>query len=233
MASRVVSADTIYSNFGPAFTDSGNAISLAGNNYGGEYYALAFTPSLTETFTDVLTALVFFTGQNSVGASLLTTLNGLPGTTLATLSQSTPITSGVEKFVCLASCPQLLAGTEYWLQLKESDPNTSIGWYLSSNDFSSSTNDVLRFTYYDPNSPIYTPSGQRPVFEIDGVSTTVPEPGGCIQLFTGLMILACLFCYQRKANTQPWPNGGEKKRICRLGGEQMTRQLPITLSESW
>jgi hypothetical protein len=199
--SNQLRADTVYSNFGPGFTDSGNAISVAGNNLGGEYYALAFTPNVTVTFTDALAHLLLFTGQDALDASLLSTVNGLPGATLATLIQSSPIANGLEEFTCSATCVVLEAGTEYWLQLKEPDPNSSIGWYLSSSDFSNGTDEALRFTYYDPNSSIYFPSGPRPVFEIDGISTSVSEPGSFVQVLVGLgMIAACVFCCQKKRN---------------------------------
>ena len=195
---QILHADTIYSNFGPGLTASGNAVSVAGNNFGGEYYALAFTPSVTVTFTDALTDLLLFAGNNTVGASLLSSNNGLPGGILATLNQTSPITNGVEEFVCGANCPVLQGGTEYWLQLKESDPNTSIGWYLSLNDVSNGTDDTLRYTYYDPNSPIYWPTGPRPVFEVDGVPTSASEPGTLIQLLIGLVSLSYLFCRRKK-----------------------------------
>lgn len=190
---QILHADTIYSNFGPGLTNSSNAVSVAGNDFGGEYYALAFTPSVTVTFTDALTDLVLFAGNNTVDALLLSTNNGIPGASLATLIQTSPITNGIEEFTCTVTCPVLQAGTEYWLQLKELDPGSSIGWYLSSSDMSNGTDEALRYTYYDPNSPIYWPTGPRPVFEIDGTSIVASEPGSLIQLLAGVVVLFCVF----------------------------------------
>jgi len=196
---RAVHADTIYSNFGPGLTASGNAISVAGSNVGGEYYALSFVPTTPVKFTDVLTDLVLFGGQDVIGADLLADNAGLPGDSLLTLSQSSPIVNGIEEFTCSVSCPILQAGTQYWLQLKESDPDTAIGWYLSLADLSNGSDDALRYTFYDPNSGIFWPSGPRPVFEVDGVAiSTVSEPSSLSLLFAGLGMLAGVTFYQRK-----------------------------------
>jgi len=112
-------ADTIFSNFGPGYTDSGNAVSVAGSNAGGEFYAVAFTPSADETFTDAIVDLLCFGGQDTVGAFILGDTAGLPGGILATLAQTAPITNGPETFTCSSDCPVLEAGAQYWLELKE------------------------------------------------------------------------------------------------------------------
>jgi hypothetical protein len=197
-------ADTVYSNFSPGYTDSGNAVSVAGNNEGGEYYSVSFSPSNTVTLTSATTDLLWFTGQPTVSAFLLSDNDGLPGSLLATLNQSTPVGNGIVTFACSSNCPVIEAGAQYWLQLQETDPNTDVGWYLSSIDDSDGSNYALNLTYYSLET--WWPSGPRNVFEIDGTpfsdppsnlsldapATTVPEPGSLILLLTGLVTLVCV-----------------------------------------
>lgn len=200
-------ADSVYSNFSPGYTDSGNAVSVAGSNFGGEYYAVSFTPTNTITFTDALADLLWFTGEPTVDAYLMSDNGGLPGLAFATLIQSGSIGNGTVAFTCAANCPVLTAGTQYWLELQETDPNTSIGWYLSSTDFSNGTDETVRYTYYGPDSPFYWPVDYRNAFEIDGTSVanlsnaldddplgdpnSVPEPGTLDLLLGGLAALGC------------------------------------------
>jgi hypothetical protein len=192
-----VRADTVYSNFAPSYTNSGNAVSVAGGNAGGEYYAVAFTPTADATFTDAIADLLWFGGQDSVGAFILADDAGVPGDTLATLAQSTPVTNGLETFTCSSSCPLLLSGTQYWLELKESDPDTDIGWYVTAADLPVDYNYVQGYTFY--SSGMWWPSWPRNVFEIDGdpdapanpgsdpATTSAPEPGTLSMLLAGLL----------------------------------------------
>src|ERR1700722_5979227 len=65
-AGKAARADSVYSNFAPGYTDSGNAVSIAGGNVGGEYYAVGFTPSSDEVFSGAIVDLLWFTGTNTV-----------------------------------------------------------------------------------------------------------------------------------------------------------------------
>jgi len=199
LTSVPVRADVVYSNFAPGFTDSGNAVSVAGNNNGGEYYFVSFEPTNTVTFTDAITDLLWFTGENTLSAFLLSDNSGMPGSQLVTLDQTTPVANGLETFTCSSNCPTLAAGSVYWLELQETDPDTSIGWYLSSIDQSTGSDYALRFTYYGVNSPTYWPSGPRNVFEIDGTPDPDPvdEPGSAMMLLIGLGALASFTIWRR------------------------------------
>jgi hypothetical protein len=194
-------ADTIFSNFGSGYTDSGNAVSVAGSSAGGEFYAVAFTPAEEATFTDAITDLLWFGGQNTVGAYILADDAGVPGAGLASIDQSTPVTNGPEMFTCSISCPLLLAGTQYWLKLKESDPDTDIGWYVTTSDLPVDFNYVQGYTFY--SSGMWWPNWPRNVFEIDGnpvlplnpnpesAADPVPEAGTFTMLLAGLLALSC------------------------------------------
>jgi hypothetical protein len=189
-----VHADTLYSNFAPGYTDSGNAVSIAGSNAGGEYYAESFTPTTTETFSDALADLLWFQGTDTVSGYLLADDNGLPGSSIATLTQTTPITNGIEMFTS-ASDPVLNAGTQYWFELIETDPNTDIGWYVSSVDLTNTGDNAQGFTFY-PSGSWWWPNEPRNVFEIDGTPlasqdpdpdpTPAPEPGILALLVLGV-----------------------------------------------
>jgi hypothetical protein len=148
LAPACVRADTLFSNFDPGYTDSGSAVSVAGSDVGGEYYSVAFTPSTDATFTDAITDLLWFGGQFTVNASVLADDAGLPGATLAALDQSTPVTNGLETFTCSSACPLLQAGTQYWLQLLEPEPDTDIGWYVSTTDMPVDWNYTQGYTFY-------------------------------------------------------------------------------------
>lgn len=198
--SACVRADTLYSNFGPGYTDSGNAVSVAGSNAGGEYYAVAFTPTADAAFTDAIADLLWFGGQDTVSAFILADDAGVPGSTLAVLVQSTPITNGPETLTCSSSCPLLSAGTQYWLELKESDPDTDIGWYVTASDLPVNYNYVQGYTFY--SSGMWWPSWPRNVFEINGdpvpaanpgsdpIVDSVPEPDTFLMLLAGLFGVA-------------------------------------------
>ena len=174
LAATGVRADTVYSNFGPGYTDSGNAVTVGGNNYGGEYYFVSFTPSNTVTFTDAITDMLWFTGQTSLNAYLLADNSGMPGSVLDSMNQTVPPGNGLVTFTCSSDCPVPESGSIYWLELQETDPNTAEGWYLSSTDSSDGSDYALRYTYYGPGSGTYWPTGPRNVFEIDG--TPVSDP---------------------------------------------------------
>jgi hypothetical protein len=182
----VARADIVYSNFGPGYTDSGNTVAVAGGNVGGEYYAVAFTPASNVTFTDALADLLWVSGQKTINAYLLTDNGGLPGASLATLNQTTPITSGIEMFVCSSGCPIMQAGIQYWFELQEADPNTDIGWYLSSVDPANNSNVALGFTFF-PSGTWFSPNEAPNAFEIDGQPT--PEPGSLLLALTGCLVL--------------------------------------------
>jgi hypothetical protein len=193
-------ADTLYSNFAPGYTDSGNAVSIAGSDAGGEYYAESFTPTTTETFTDALADLLWFQGADTVSGYLLADNNGLPGSSIATLTQTTPITNGIEMFTA-TSDPVLNAGTQYWFELIEPDPNTDIGWYVSSTDLTNTGDNAQGFTFYS-SGLWWWPDEPRNVFEIDGTllasgdpgpdPTPTPEPGSLALLVLGVSALLAL-----------------------------------------
>jgi hypothetical protein len=199
LASAAVHADTVYSNFAPAYTDSGNAVSVAGGNVGAEFYAVAFTPVSTDTFTDAIADLLWFSGQQTVSAFLLADDDGVPGANLAALNQTTPVVNGLEMFTCSSPCPTMQAGTQYWFELQESDPNTDIGWYLSSVDLTNNNDNAQSYLYYGTGNWLF-PNQPRNVFEIDGqpVSSadsyldSVPEPSSLTLLITGLAALAAV-----------------------------------------
>lgn len=168
-------ADTLCSNFAPGYTDSGNAVSVAGSDAGGEYYAEAFTPATTETFSNALADLLWFQGADTVSGYLLADNNGLPGSSIATLTQTTPITNGIEMFTA-ATDPVLNAGTQYWFELIETDPNTDIGWYVSSVDLTNAGDNAQGFTFYS-SGLWWWPNEPRNVFEIDGTPLVSGDPG--------------------------------------------------------
>jgi hypothetical protein len=94
----------------------------------------------------------------------------------------------------------MLSGTQYWLELKESDPDTDIGWYVTSSDLPVDYNYVQGYTFY--SSGMWWPSWPRNVFEIDGdpvavgipdsnpAVNPVPEPDTLSMLLAGLLGLS-------------------------------------------
>ncbi len=189
-------------------------MSVGGDNYGGEYYFVSFTPSNTVTLTDAITDMLWFTGQTSLNAYLLADNGGMPGAVLDSMNQFGPVGNGLVTFTCSLNCPILESSSVYWLELQETDPNTSEGWYLSSTDFSDGSDYALRYTYYGPQSGTYWPTGPRNVFEIDGTPLSDPpsallssdpdpvsEPPMAIMLLLGLAVVAGFFAASAPRNT--------------------------------
>ncbi len=120
-------ADTIYSTFGPGQSYFGGGLVLASGNLGIQVPADSFVPTETATLTDAELAL---SRSAPVNVYIESDSGGVPGVILDTLTQvgSLSSTSAVVKYNC-SSCPQLDAGTTYFLLALASNPCDLAVWY--------------------------------------------------------------------------------------------------------
>jgi hypothetical protein len=176
-----LSADVIFTNFGPADSfDNNTGLTVADNSGNDLKTSLSFTPTSDFQLTEIdfVTSLLDGGDQNQVTLTLSSAdADGNPGTAIETFSFSGQM--GILGSVSYA--PQVLSafsalnpvltqGTTYWLTA-ESSPDTTVVW----NQNSLAPNDVGNMAQYVSNTWT-TQSVTRGVFRILGNLVTVTPP---------------------------------------------------------
>ncbi len=179
-------ADVLYSTLGPggAF-DSTNGYFVDGSNFFNQVIASPFTVSSTAMFSNAMLGLNNFSGSNNpVNVYIETDAGGVPGTILATLTQTGVIppfnTQSLTMFTTGANLT-LTVGTTYWLVAGETDPGTEQTWDFA---FQDAINNVAFNQTGSPTGPWTTFTGTDVAFEINGA---VPEPSSFMLLGAGLL----------------------------------------------
>ena len=180
-ASPVFSA-TIYSNFGPGDSyNSGAAYGigpvLSFNSITGE----SFVPGANFQFSHARLALAApGLGGSQIGVFLEDDNGGNPGAILDSLVEQSPLLGGagsVIQFNC-ASCPDLTAGTTYWIVAAPASGSFSTWFYNNTNDNSGVAYNLHSGGSPTPGSWLDNPTAPRGAFEVDGTQLgSVPEPG--------------------------------------------------------
>ncbi len=182
--------DILYTTLGPnGEYDTSSGYFVDGSNYYNQVLSMSFSPSKTENLADAVLALGNYAGGNNpVSLYLQSDNGGMPGATLATLTQQgtiQPFTSGgsLITFTC-SGCGQITAGTPYWLTAWEQDPNTEQAWMYAYQD---QTGNLAFNQVGSINGPWSLYSGTVSGFQVDG---SVPEPGTLIMLGSGIVAAA-------------------------------------------
>jgi hypothetical protein len=192
-------ADHLYNTFGPGDSfNSSSAVSIEGNSFLTIYSANAmeFSPSETATL-DVVRFAMSAVYPGPFEAVLAADNGGQPGTTLEDLG-SVSVT-GPATIYSLSSGlhPLLTAGTEYWLILQPTNPNsqTLAFWHMSSplvTAPAAATNDPAHGSWR-------AYSGQT-AFDIEGTATATPEPASLTLLGVSAV---CLLGYGWRQRRRP------------------------------
>jgi len=199
LAAPVVSrATTVYSNFGASFAYDTGEGNLVGNDDAGDNLAEAdtFTPGFTSTLQTIEIALSceFVSDCPDATTVAIETDSGSDspsGVVLEsfTIAGNTLPTFGVSTHLTLTSVlnPTLTSGVQYWIAV-ESDTNNRVEWNLNSTG-DTSDQDVSG----DGGTTWFSASGQTPsAYEVDGIASSVPEPGTLGMLLGGGLLLGLL-----------------------------------------
>jgi hypothetical protein len=172
---RPARADELYTTFGPgdSYQNSGWPIGGSNSLFGGySSYAMEFSPSKTATLDLVRFPAFAFGAGGAVDAVLAADNGGSPGAMLENLGSVT-ITSEAIYSLSSSLHPQLTFGSEYWLLLQPTDPNSGVAaaWNLSP-----AVNATLAFTNDPAHGSWFLASGSQGAFEIQGSAVATPEP---------------------------------------------------------
>jgi hypothetical protein len=180
------SAQVLATDLGPDQTYSNQLYIIQGNPVAGENVAqslaVPFTPDITAPLEDVLLPLFNLTGgPNSIIVDIAANASGAPGSILSDLTEINPVpsSSALVTFACDSSCPELQAGTEYWILTGAPFGNTFVAWDLSP----SSQGDFDFNNTGTVNGPWFTDVFGTPGYEVDGT----PEPSSAVLVCLGLV----------------------------------------------
>jgi hypothetical protein len=169
-------ADILFSDYGSGDTyNTGNGWTVGMGVTLNLQPAAAFTPSVTDTLSEIDVSVGYLSGTNGVTVNLLNSVGGIPtgkpieSWTLTDLP-SFGSSGQVETLDSAGPPVSLVHGKTYWLQVAPADGTTDASWYLSDSSVGS---------IYVANSggPVYMVRTQDlPAFQILGPSVVVPEP---------------------------------------------------------
>jgi hypothetical protein len=194
---------TVYTNLGSGQSFNNNGGWTLGTWYNGANQAMAspFTPTTTTNLADALLAVTYFGGDNPpLDVYLESDNSGQPGAVLTTLTQqggtlpafgsSGPVTT----FTC-TTCPLMDAGSTYWLVAVQPDPDSLQTW----NNVWNSATGPLAFNETGSNTgPWSTFTGDMDAFEVDGTTTTTPEPVSMLLMGTFLSLAGGLLSKKKR-----------------------------------
>jgi hypothetical protein len=196
---RQAKADHLYNTFGPGDSfNKSSAVVIAGQSRLTTYTARAMEFSPSETATLDLVRFAMTAGAAGPFEAVLVADNGgQPGTALEDLG-SVSVTSSTAIYSLSSSLhPLLTAGTEYWLILQPTNPNslTLAYWNLSSPPVP-----APRAVTNDPAHGSWSVVlGQAAAFDIQGTAATAtPEPASLTLLGVGAVCLLGYGWRQRK-----------------------------------
>jgi hypothetical protein len=187
-------ASVIATNLGPGGSYGGGAYNIQGNPIPGmnvaQSWAVAFIPSASAYLSDVILPLDDIEGPPSIIVGIASDNSGLPGSVLATLSQTGTIPSGsaLVDFTC-NGCVYLQAGTTYWVVTGVSSQSTFVLWSWSS----SSNGNLASNASGSVNGPWWSGANYNTAaFEVDGFLNgipAVPAPSTLSLVLCGLGIV--------------------------------------------
>jgi hypothetical protein len=122
-------ADVVFTNLTGSCC---GGLAVAGSNFGSVSLATAFTPSVSDSFSDaqiVVFQVLGFGGDPHFNVSLFSDLADTPDTLIEQFGTDlTALPLGRIVTAKSSANPILLAGTQYWLVLTPVDSFTQIGW---------------------------------------------------------------------------------------------------------
>jgi hypothetical protein len=190
---RPASADVLYSNLGPPgdqYYGGGYLIGTYYNTYvsADENQAIAdqFTLGAGGTVADAVLPLFDLNSADSPVDLYIESDNlGVPGSIMASLLQVGTIgeSAGLVTFTCSGSPCQLAANT-YWLVAAQPDPLSLQAWNIQ---YQFAYGNVAYNNAGSATPPWNVYSGWEAAFQIDGTTSTVPEPTS-ILLFASVVL---------------------------------------------
>lgn len=183
-------ADTIFSNVTGGSLQANGGFGIGAGIPGDELgLAAQFVPSSNFLFTSATLALDSNVGTPTADVSLMSNASGAPGAVLESFTVTgLSTTTGMFFTVNSILDPQLLGGTPYWLAVTAADASSNVSWRRdSTTDINSASNLANTTTgLTGPWNIISAGAVPRPVFQINGTPTAVPEPSTLLLLASGL-----------------------------------------------
>jgi hypothetical protein len=188
---NAAAGDILYTTLGPGSAyDGTNGYFVDGSNYYNTVTANMFTLGSGATVADAILALGNFQGNNNPVTVYIESNNGgVPGSILATLTQSGTILpwgngngGGLVTFNCSGATCTLGAGS-YWLVALEQDPNTQQAWDFAYQD---QLGNIAFNESGSATGPWTSSFDVENAFQING-EVPVPEPATLLVLIPGLL----------------------------------------------